>query len=73
LCFAAARILVQRNVESPDEVFASLFDVPGYILGKMFARLGDEVSEALENVVADAIAIRYSPFGNDALDFRVEI
>ena len=44
---AAARVLVERDVEPLDQIGPVALDEPRHVLGEVLARLGDEVAEVL--------------------------
>jgi hypothetical protein len=52
---AAPRVLVEGDVEAFDEIGAVALDEPGDVFGEVLARLGHEVAEPAQHLVADAV------------------
>ena len=53
---AAARVLVERDVEALDQVGPRRLDEPRHVLGEVLGGLGDEVAEVPQHLVAHAVA-----------------
>ena len=70
LRFAAARVLIERDVERLNELRASALDEPRHVLGEVLGRLGAEVAEVPQNLVAHAV-----PVGDVALrpELRIQV
>ena len=56
LCLAAARVLVERDVEALDEIGARRLDEPRHVLREVLGGLGDEVAQVAQHLVAHAVA-----------------
>jgi len=69
---AAARVLVERDVELGEQVFPASLDEPRHILGEVLARLGGEIPESAEHFVAHAVPVRYAAIGHDLRELRIE-
>jgi hypothetical protein len=68
-----ARILVERDVETLDQVGPASLDEPRHVLAEVLARLGHEIAEPTQHLVAHAIPFRRAPFGREPLQAGVEI
>ena len=63
--------LVERNIESPDEVFPARLDIPRSVFREVLAGLRDEIAEPLKHIVTHPIAVGHSPFGSYAMNFGI--
>ena len=61
LPFAPAWVLVQRNAELVQQVRSVALDEPRHVLAEVLARLGHEVTEALEHFVSHGIREALEP------------
>jgi len=58
LFLAAAQVLVERHIEVLDELGPGALDEPRDVLGQVFRRLGAEVAEVPQHLVADSVPVR---------------
>ena len=64
LLLAAARVLIERDAETFDQIGPVALDEPRHVLGEVLARLGDEVTESAEHLITHGIGeFRHSPIG----------
>ena len=73
LFLAPARVLVERDVEPLDQVGTVALDEPGDVLGEVLARLGDEVAQVFQHLVADPVPLGRPSLGGHAVERRVEV
>jgi len=73
LPLAAHEILVERDVVVLDQIGPAVLDEPGAVLGEVLGRLGREVAEVVEHLVAHPVPVRDPTFGRHPAQPRVEI
>ena len=70
---AAAGVFVERDVELLQQILAALLDEPGHVLAEVLARLGREVAELAQHLVAHAVPVGHAAFALDLAQARVQV
>ena len=73
LGLTAPDVLVERDVETLDQVGAIALDKPGHVLCEMLAGFGDEVADPLQHLVAHAVPGGHPSLVDDLADARVKV